>query len=244
MVRHLQKNFGIRDISIYDDNFVSNEERLVRFCETLLREKIDLTWSCYSRVDQGDEKLFRLMKRAGCWQISYGVESGSQRILDFVRKGVTLEQIRTTVEATKKAGLRTRGFFMIGHLTETEASIQETIAFLLQLPLDDFHFTAFTPLPGTQAYRIADQYGRFDRTWSRMNLQNTLFIPEGLDAQRLETYSRLAYRKFYFRPRILGTYFLTLVRNPSNIVRLLHGARALLARVFSRHEPVAKPAAD
>jgi len=187
-------------------------------------------------VDQGDEKLFRLMKRAGCWQISYGVESGSQRILDFIRKGVTLEQIETTVAATKRAGLRTRGFFMIGHLTETVASIQETIAFLLKLPLDDFHFTAFTPLPGTHAYKIADEHGAFDRTWSRMNLQNTLFIPQGLDAAQLETYSRLAYRKFYFRPRILAAYFWTLLRHPKNVARLWNGARALLGRVFVGQE--------
>jgi len=238
MVRHLQKNFGIRDISIYDDNFVSDEEHLTQFCETLLRERIDLTWSCYSRVDQGDARLFRLMKRAGCWQISYGVESGSQRILDFIRKEVTLEQIAATVGETRRAGLKTRGFFMIGHLTETEESIRQTIDFMLKLPLDDFHFTAFTPLPGTHAYRVADQYGTFDRTWSRMNLQNTLFIPKGLDAGQLEHYSRTAYRRFYFRPRILGSYFWTLLRHPRNIARLWNGARALLGRIF-----VGQPAA-
>lgn len=232
MVRTLQREYGIRDLSIYDDNFVSNQERLIQFCETILREKLDLSWSCYSRVDQGNLELFKLMKRAGCWQVSYGVESGSQRILDLIQKGVTLDQIEQTIQATHQAGLRTRGFFMIGHFTETEQSIRETTDFLLKLPLDDFHFTAFTPLPGTKAYSLADKYGTFDRTWKKMNLQTTLFIPSGLDPLTLETHSRLAYRKFYFRSRILRSYLLTLIRHPKNVARLVNGGRALLARVL------------
>lgn len=233
MVRHLQDAYKIRDFSIYDDNFVSNQERLVQFCETILREKRNLTWSCYSRVDQGEPELFKLMKRAGCWQVSYGIESGAQRILDFIQKGVTLEQIEKTIRSTHRAGLRTRGFFMIGHFNETESSIRETIDFLLKLPLDDFHFTAFTPLPGTKAYRLADQYGTFDRTWDKMNLQTTLFVPNGLNASVLESYSKMAYRRFYFRPRILRSYLWTLMRHPKNMARLVNGGRALLTRVLS-----------
>jgi anaerobic magnesium-protoporphyrin IX monomethyl ester cyclase len=232
MVRHLQRAYGIRDLSIYDDNFLFHADRVEKFCHALIDEKIDLTWSCYSRVDQGNFELFRLMKRAGCWQLSYGVESGSQQILDFIRKKVTLEQIEKTISETKRAGLRTRGFFMIGHLTETRASIRETIAFMQRLPLDDFHFTAFTPLPGTHAYRIADQYGAFDRTWSKMNLQYPAFVPHGLTAEEMETYSKQAYRAFYFRPRIILSYLRLLVRHPRESTRLFRALQALVARSF------------
>jgi anaerobic magnesium-protoporphyrin IX monomethyl ester cyclase len=232
MVRHLQQHYGIRDLSIYDDNFLFHADRVEKFCRTIIDEKIDLTWSCYSRVDQGNYELFKLMRRAGCWQLSYGVESGSQEILDFIRKQVTLEQIEKTIRETKRAGLRTRGFFMIGHLTETRASIRETIAFMQRLPLDDFHFTAFTPLPGTHAYRIADQYGTFDKTWSKMNLQYPAFVPHGLTAEEMEAESKHAYRAFYFRPRIILSYLSLLVRHPRESMRLFRALQALIARSF------------
>lgn len=236
LIRHLVKHYGLRDLSLYDDNFLFYPERVEAICRALLDKKIGLTWSCYSRVDQGNAELFRLMKRAGCWQVSYGVESGSQMILDFIRKHVTLEQIEATLTATKQAGLRTRGFFMIGHLRETRETIQQTLDFLLRLPLDDFHFTTFTPLPGTPAYEIADQYGTFDKTWSKMNLQYPSFIPHGLTAQDLERYSKLAYRRFYFRPRVLLGYLGMLLRHPRNLLRLWNGLQALVTRIFLKDQ--------
>jgi anaerobic magnesium-protoporphyrin IX monomethyl ester cyclase len=236
MMRHLQKTYGIRDLSIYDDNFLYFKERIERICQGIIDEKLDFTWSCYSRVDQGDLELFKLMKRAGCWQLSYGVESGSQAILDFIRKDVTLDQIRRTITLTKKAGLRTRGFFMIGHLTDTPETVQETIRFMKELPLDDFHFTTFTPLPGTTAYRIAENYGTFDKTWSKMNLQYPSFVPKALTAEQMEKLSKLAYSQFYFRPKVILSYLLMLLRYPNNISRLFNGLQALISRIFLKDQ--------
>jgi len=233
MIMYLVKNHNIKDIYFYDDNFVYDQERAEKLCKKILDEKIDLTWSCYSRVDQGNAELFRLMKKAGCWQISYGIESGSQRILDFIKKDVTLEQITKTLTDTKKAGLRTRGFFMIGHFTEDTQTIMETISFMQKIPLDDFHFTTFTPLPGTVAYKMADRYGAFDRTWSKMNLQYAAFIPKGLSAEKIEHYSKMAYKKFYFRPKIILPYLYILCKYPKNIKRLLNAFKALILRTLS-----------
>jgi radical SAM superfamily enzyme YgiQ (UPF0313 family) len=233
MIEYLVKTYGIRDISIYDDNFLYHEDRVLEICDYILANRIDLTWSCYSRVDHGNLKLFKRMKQAGCWQVSYGIESGSQRVLDSIKKDVTLRQIADTVKMTKQAGLHTRGFFIIGHLQDDRESILETIDFMRRIPLDDFHFTTFTPLPGTAAYAMADQFGSFDRTWSKMNLQYPCFVPRGLTAEQLEDFSRMAYRKFYFRPRIVGTYLSMLARHPRNVMRLVNGANALLTRVFS-----------
>ena len=234
MIGHLKGAYGIRDISVYDDNFILDRERAVKICREMIEARMDLTWSCYSRADQGDAELFALMKRAGCWQISYGIESGSQMILDFLGKGVRLEQIRETVMATKKAGIRARGFFIIGHMKETRETIKQTTRFMRSIPLDDFHFTCFTPLPGTRAYSIADQYGSFDHAWNKTNMQTPVFIPVGLTAKDLEKYSKQAYLRFYFRPRILATYLKTLIRYPANVGRLLKGLAALTSRIFSK----------
>ncbi len=236
MINHLIRSYGIRDLSVYDDNFILDRVRVEKICRAMIDSKMRLTWSCYSRVDQGDAELFSLMRRAGCWQISYGIESGSQMILDFMRKGVTLEQIRKTVVATKKAGIRPRGFFMIGNIKETRETIRETIRFMNSIPLDDFHFTYFTPLPGTPAYSIADKYGTFDRAWDKTNMQTPVFVPSGLTAIEMEKYSKKAYSKFYFRPRPVTSYLGMLLRYPGNIRRLWNGLAALMTRVFSRHE--------
>jgi radical SAM superfamily enzyme YgiQ (UPF0313 family) len=231
MINRLIMDYKLRDLSIYDDNFICNPDRVEKICKSLIDNKIDLTWSCYSRVDQGEPELFKLMKRAGCWQISYGIESGNQRILDLLNKNVTLKQIEKTVMATKQAGLRTRGFFIIGHLTETIQTIEETIDFLLNIQLDDFHFTSFTPLPGTRAYKIADQYGEFDKTWSKMNLQYPSFIPKGLTPELLDKYSKQAYSKFYLRKHIIASNLRLLAKYPKNITRLLNGLTALTCRI-------------
>ena len=234
MIEYLIHHYGIRDISIYDDNFIVYQERVKKICNAIIDKKLNLTWSCYSRVDQGNLELFRLMKRAGCWQISYGIESGSQRILDVIRKNVTLMQIENTITSTKKARLRTRGFFMIGNIAEDKNSILETIRFMKKIPLDDFHFTYFTPLPGTVAYDIAERYGTFDKTWSKMNLQYPVFVPKGLTVSQMEYYSKMAYRTFYFRLKILVSYLCILIRYPNNIIRLINALRALLSRIFSK----------
>jgi anaerobic magnesium-protoporphyrin IX monomethyl ester cyclase len=234
MINHLIGSYGIRDISIYDDNFILDRERVERICRAMIDARLDLTWSCYSRADQGDPGLFSLMKRAGCWQVSFGIESGSQKILDFIRKGITLEQVRRTVVATKRAGIRTRGFFIMGHLLETPDTIQETIRFMNEIPLDDFHFTYFTPLPGTPAYSIADRYGTFDKAWSKTSMQIPVFLPKGLTAADLERYSKKAYAKFYFRPSVIAAYLRMLMRYPQNTKRLWNGFVALMTRVFSK----------
>jgi radical SAM superfamily enzyme YgiQ (UPF0313 family) len=235
MLQYLVNKYDIKDVSIYDDNFLFLKERVKRICNLIIDKKLDITWSCYSRVDQGNLELFKLMKKARCWQISYGIESGSQRILDFLKKNVTLEQIEKTITSTKKAGLRTRGFFMIGNITEDRNSILETITFMKKIPLDDFHFTYFTPLPGTIAYNIAENYGIFDKTWNKMNMQYPVFIPTGLTANEMEHYSKLAYKTFYFRPKIIVSYGYTIFRYPNNISRLFNGLKALLTRIFSKN---------
>ncbi len=232
MIKQLVDDYGIKDVSIYDDSFVSRGERVREFCETILRDGLSFSWSCYSRVDHGDADLFRLMKKAGCWQISYGIESGSQRILDFIGKGVTLERIERAVDDTKKAGLRARGFFMLGHLSEDRGSIKETLRLLLKLKLDDFHIAYYNPFPGTRTASLADRYGTVDPDWDKMNMHNPSFIPFGLTVRELESSSKYAYRRFYFRARIILGYLGVIFRYPENILRVLKGFKAVVCKII------------
>jgi radical SAM superfamily enzyme YgiQ (UPF0313 family) len=167
------------------------------------------------------------MKDAGCWQIAYGIESGSQRILDLLDKKITLEQIERALEWTEKAGIKSRGFFMIGNPTETIETVEETIKFALKLRLNTFNLSYFTPLPATKFYDTAEKYGSFDRDWKKLSLWTPVFIPHNLTKDELIRYRKKAVWKFYLRPRIIWE-FLKMVRRPENVLKLLKGVYTFL----------------
>ncbi len=225
-IKHLHERFGINDIIIHDDAFVLNRQRVEQVCDLLLSSNLGVTWGCNSRVNLVDRELLRFMKRAGCWQIGYGIESGSQRVLDTINKGVTIAQIKEAVFATHETGIRTRGFFMIGHPGETVESIRDTIKLATSIPVDDFQITFFTPLPGAEIHRRAHEYGTFDADWRKSNMWHPVFVPTGLTEEMLVRWHRRAFRSFYLRPKTVWNY-LKIVRSPAHVAKLLKGALAI-----------------
>ncbi len=208
IIKHLQKNYGIKSFAIEDENFTMFKKRVREICEKIIEEKLDLSWSCAARVDMVEPEILSLMKKAGCWSISYGIESGSQRILDFDKKKITLERIERSLRWTKEAGIMAKGYFIIGHPTETIESIEETIAFAKKIYLDDFQMSFMNPFPGTELYDIGEKYGVFEKDWSKMNIWNTNFIPFGITEEQLKKLSKRAFREFYFRPHIMVSHIL------------------------------------
>jgi radical SAM superfamily enzyme YgiQ (UPF0313 family) len=206
MIKHLKNRYGIKEIQFRDDNFLAFKKRTKELCVKMIKDKINIVWSCAGRIDMIDKETLRLMKKAGCWQIWYGIESGSQKVLDAIKKNITLEKIRKTIKETKKAGISPCGFFMVGMPKETEENILKTIKLLLELPLDEFHMCHLTPLPGSEIYETANSYGYFDNDWKKFSNWKTVFVPKGLTKKKLTFYSNLAFRKFYFRPRIIFQY--------------------------------------
>jgi len=121
---------------------------------------IDIKWWCCGRVNIVNEEVLTKMKEAGCITVYYGIESGSQEILDYINKGITLEQAKNAIEITKKAGIRTSAYFMLGFPSETEADVRKTIEFNKRLPLDEHDtFSILTPFPGTELYKITKEEG-------------------------------------------------------------------------------------
>lgn len=232
MVKHLYFHYGVRDIIFHDDNFIAFRKRLYEFCEMLKEGHLKLSWSCTARVDMVTPELLKMMKQAGCWQIAYGIESGSQEILDFLKKGITLNQIRDALKFTRHAGIMNRGYFMIGVPTETIQTIRKTIDFLLELKLDDFHMSMYTPHPGTEISKSIDKYGTLDNDWKRFGGWHPVFIPHGLSREQLLYYHKLAFRKFYFRPRIICQYLFSILKDYKNILKLLLGVKGLLRYVY------------
>ena len=205
---------GVRHVLFYDDLFTVSRPRVVELCERFLGENFRFTWSCNSHPNLLDLETMRLMQRAGCWQIAYGIESGSQRVLDVVKREVKLPRLLETLRLTRAAGIRAKGLFMMAHPTEDEDSLRETVAFLRTAPLDLVQITKFTPFPGTPAYATIRSHGTFAEEWERMNGMDWVFVPHGLTAETLERWFRRAYRTFYSRPDVLWSLGRTLLGEP------------------------------
>ena len=216
---------GTRHIMFLDDLFTVRKDRVVDICNAFIEEGFDFSWSCNSHPNLLDFETMKLMKRAGCWQIAYGVESGSQRILNVVKHEVKLPRLRETLRMTRAAGIRTRGFLMLGHPTEGVDSLEETRQFLRVAELDLCQITKFTPYPGTPAYPTIQEFGSFDEDWEAMNAMNFIFLPNGLDEETLEYHFERCYRAFYTRPDILRGLVSSMIREPSFAKRLASSAR-------------------
>ncbi|MBI5741720.1 MAG: cobalamin B12-binding domain-containing protein [Nitrospirae bacterium] len=231
----LTKKYGIKEFQINDDTFTVNRKRVMAFCQRLIDEKIDLTWSCLSRVTGVTPEMLELMKQAGCWQICYGIESGDQAILDSLLKSIKLEQVYKTTEMTKKAGIGMKGYFMMGMPRETHETLKKTIDLALELPLDDMAFTIFTPYPGSPAYRDIHRFGTFAEDWDAMTTLNATFVAEGFTREELIRINQSTYRRFYFRPRIILSY-LKRMTGARFIIIMAKGMYGLLSTLFIKRK--------
>lgn len=227
LVHDLRQRYGVREVLLEDDTFVLSKDRVREFCERLMAAKIDVTWSCLGRADRVTPDLLGLMRKAGCWHISFGIESGDPGILRSVCKNLDLEQVRQAVRWSREAGLRTKGFFMVGFPGETAATLKATRDFARSLPLDDITVAQLTPFPGSRIYATADQEGTFDRDWRKMNILNTVFVPNGLTRESLDAARSQLLREFYLRPGVIGRHLLNVIRNPRIASSMLRGLAAL-----------------
>lgn len=223
---------GVRHIMFLDDLFTVRQQRVIDLCHAFLDRGFTFTWSCNSHPNLLDAPTLRLMRRAGCWQIAYGIESGSQRVLDVVKREVRIPRMRETLRMTRAAGIRTRGFLMLGHPTEGLDSLAETAAFLREVELDVCQITKFTPYPGTPAYPTIAQHGSFVEDWERMNAMNFVFVPTGLSADMLESYFDHCYRAFYARPDVLWGLARQIARHPRFLTQLGASARIYVRAKF------------
>lgn len=198
VLKNLYYDHGIRYLLFDDDNLLLNEPHLFRVLDLLEESGMDLRFTCQSRVDTISPQRLARLKRAGCRQILYGIESGSQTILDAMHKGITVAQIREAVAMTRRAGIRVFGFFIVGFPGETRATLDETLALIAGCDFDDIAVFPFTPMPGSEVYPGVERHGTFTEDWERMNaMDEILYIPNGLDAATLRDYTERAYGACY-----------------------------------------------
>lgn len=196
---------GFREVHIEDDGFSTDLSRAKDICRQIIARGIKFPWTLKNgiRVDRVDLELLELMRRAGCYQVAYGIESGNQSVLNGLGKNITLNQAQNAVNMAKKVGLETYGFFMLGLPGETEETLKDTINFALELGMDIVKFSIFTPLPGTPLFEQWQANGYILTTdWSKYSFHNLIdqvYRHPSLDHQTLRRYYKEAYRKYYLR---------------------------------------------
>jgi radical SAM superfamily enzyme YgiQ (UPF0313 family) len=200
---------GIHNIHMYADLFTVNRDQVVGLCELIISSGLKVRWTCNSRVDYVDEEMLRLMGQAGCWLISWGIESANEAILKHARKGYRQEQAIRALGWARAAGIKNWGYFIIGLPGETEESIQETIEYSKQLPLDIALFHIAAPYPGTPFFYEVAENGWFrpGTKWEEVDMdQSTVLDYPGLPAERLEYWQKRATREWSLRPGPTWTF--------------------------------------
>lgn len=144
--------YGYERIWFADELFVANKKHIIELCNEIRKRGLDVKWECLSRADMIDEDIARAMKKAGCYKIIFGLESGDNRVLELMNKRLTVEQSKKAVETVVKAGIKAGAFFILGYPGETNETMLNTIRFASSLPLDYFSMTVPYPLPGTKLY--------------------------------------------------------------------------------------------
>jgi len=213
MMKDVQKLFNVDFISFEDDNFALNKGRVIRICKLIINNRLNIKWGCSLYPRNVDEKMLKWMKKAGCWTIYIGIESGSQRMIDYMNKKNTLKEIKDCVKLIKKHNINVYGSFILGLPTETKENIEQTIAFAKEIPLDGVSFFTYAPYPGTEFYKELIKEKRINKEWDNYSGHNTkpISVNNNISTEYLLKKQKEAYRKFYLRPKYIATHLKRIV---------------------------------
>jgi anaerobic magnesium-protoporphyrin IX monomethyl ester cyclase len=202
----LMHRLGFREFMLADDIFTSDKEWAMEVCEAIIRTGIDMAWTCSNgiRVESADDELFRVLRRAGCYRVSFGFESGNDKVLKLFGKSgkATIDHGKVAVERARKAGIEVTGFFMLGLSPDTEDTMMDTINFARTLPVDMMKFGITIAFPGTAMFNNYVKNGlirSFD--WDEYFIYTTkpLFTHKTLTYDAIQEYVKLAHRKAIFQ---------------------------------------------
>jgi radical SAM superfamily enzyme YgiQ (UPF0313 family) len=200
---------GIRNIHMYADLFTVNREQVIELCRLIIDDGLKIRWTCNSRVDYVDEEMLAMMGEAGCWLISWGIESGNETILKKAAKGAMPYKAKQALQWARNSGIKNWGYFIIGLPGETESTIRETIDFAKGLPLEIALFHVAAPYPGTPFFFEVVKNGWFrpGTRWEEVDMdKGTVLQYENLSADDLLYWQRRAFREWAFRPAPAWTY--------------------------------------
>ena len=213
-IEDLVDRHGIRDFSFSDETFVLNKRRVREICDEIQRRQLDIRWACLTRVNTVDVQILQTMKQAGCRLIETGIESGDQDILDRIGKGIKKAQVREACEIITQTGIRVNGCFILGLPYETPETVRRTIDFAKELPLTYAQFAMLVPLPGSAVWETAldgEVVRMHASTWDDFSRYTYPMVEsDALSREQLHTLHRKALREFYYRPKRVAKWLLTI----------------------------------
>lgn len=239
-IKHLIERYNIKALFFFDDDIFAHKPRLKKICELMIQNKINLIWACQARVDHVDLETLRMAKEAGCRQIGFGFESGSQRILNILKKDTTtVEQNREAINLCQKAGIIPWGTFMIGNPTETIEDIRMTQQFIRQSGISSLGVHITTPFPGTELWQWCQEHNLMPESldWSKFTTSQVsipacdtispeeirrLFIETGdiISANRLLSVADIV-NKFLSHPKEMVNQIIAIIKRPGRLINFL-----------------------
>ncbi|HDD72711.1 MAG TPA: radical SAM protein [Candidatus Aenigmarchaeota archaeon] len=225
----LIERYGIREIKFDDDTFALNKKWVMDVCREIINRGYhrEIVWNCFGHVSQGDPEMYRMMAKAGCKMISYGIESGSQKILDIMRKNIDMKKAKETISNAKKAGIDVYCDYMIGFPEETEEDIEKSIESALYLDPDFIQVSYTIPYPGTRMYKDALQKGilLYPNEWEKYCSCGPM-IKNYVTPERMMYLYKKFWKRFYMRPRYM---IKTAVRMMKSTQEFRRGAKGFVS---------------
>lgn len=202
-IEYLIKNFKIKEIHFEDDNFTLDADNVKKLCGFLTERGIKINWACPNgvRADHITPELASLMKKSGCYHIAFGIESVNPLLLEKIKKRESIETIKRAIDITGKAGISTQGFFIFGLPGETAESMEENINYALRSGMSRAQFIILDVLPGSELWDTLQ--GKFTANWEKESYYEPEWLPDGISKEELIDAQIRAFRRFYFRPKIL-----------------------------------------
>jgi len=200
----LRNEYGRKSIEFLDDTFTLVKSRAIEISNKIKKEGLDISWAASSRVDTFSKDMAEAMHRAGAHTIYFGIESGTQKILDFIGKGITPEQSKISVKNAEEAGLHTFGSFIIGFPQESRSDVKKTLKFSKKVGVDFAQFTIATPYPGTRLWNVALKEKLLTTmNWRKFTTLDPILKLKCFTREQISKALELAYVKFYLRPKVL-----------------------------------------
>ncbi|MBI1388999.1 MAG: radical SAM protein [bacterium] len=228
------QRMGVREIFIYDDTFTIRRDRVMEICRLYRERGLTIRWDARAHINTINEKMLDAMAASGCSRLHYGVEAGTEEITKVLKKGIDLQRTRDVFRETKRRGMTTLGYFMIGNPGETREQAIETIEFARRLDADFIHLSVATPFPATELYRLAFKVGLYQNDhWRefardpRPDFKPKLWT-EVMSEDELINLMRWGYQRFYMRGGYIARRVLEL-HNWNEFVRKARAGIRLLA---------------
>lgn len=229
-IEYILENYKFKSILFNDDTFTANRSHAIAVCDEVLHRGLRFDWACYTRADTDDEELLEKLKRAGCYLLKVGVESSNQAILDGVKKGYRVENIKRGIKRMLNLRFHVHATFVICLPGETKETIKETVNFAMELNPTTVQFSSAIPYPGTEFYELLDRNGDIiANNWEEFMPLQPIFKYPNLSSEELMDSVKQAYRQYYLRPKYVKMAFTEMLTQP----RVLMGnAKKLIQLVW------------